>query len=120
MEEKTNYDLHFEELMQNPEFKKAYDDLGPVYELIKAIVGYRIDHGLSQKELAEKIGTKQSAISRFETSMKMPSMSFVQKIVKALDLELDFNIQPKGNKKTWEKRDEVYSYAAVSGSKDEL
>ena len=87
MKTKTNYDLHKEELMQNPEFIKAYDDLGPVYKLIREIVAYRIEHGISQKELADRIGTKQSSISRFEKAMKMPSLSFLNQITEALGLK---------------------------------
>lgn len=92
---KNNVDLHFEELMQNPEFKKAYDDLGPVYKLIREIVAYRIKHGISQKELANRIGTKQSSISRFETAMKMPSLSFLNQITDALGLKWEINFNSK-------------------------
>ncbi|NHZ87034.1 MAG: helix-turn-helix domain-containing protein [Planctomycetia bacterium] len=92
---KTNYNQYREKLMHDPEFKKAYDELGPVYELIRAIIRYRIEHGISQKELADKIGTKQSSISRFESTAQMPSFSFIKKIVDALDLELEFHIHPR-------------------------
>jgi len=95
MKTKTNYDLHKEELMQNPEFKKAYDELGPVYKLIREIVTYRIEHGISQKELADRIGTKQSSISRFERTMKMPSLSFLNQITEALGLDWEINFTPK-------------------------
>lgn len=92
---KTNVDLHFEKLLENPEFKKAYDDLRPVYKLIREIVAYRIEHGISQKELAERIGTKQSSISRFEKAMKMPSLSFLNQITEALGLDWEINFIPK-------------------------
>jgi len=94
---KTNVDLHFEKLMQDPEFKKEYDELEPVYKLVRGIVMYRIEMGLTQKELAEKIGTKQSSISRFETAMKMPSISFLNQITKALGLKWDIHFSPQTN-----------------------
>jgi len=92
---KTNVDLHKEKLLQNPEFKNAYDELGPVYNLIKEIVSFRIQQGITQKELADRIGTKQSSISRFEKSMKMPSISFLTQITNALGLEWDFHLHHK-------------------------
>lgn len=95
MKKKTNVDLHKERLFQNAEFKQAYDELGPVYNLIKEIVAFRIQQGITQKELADKIGTKQSSISRFEKSMKMPSISFLTQITNALGLEWDFRISHK-------------------------
>ncbi|MBC8322140.1 MAG: helix-turn-helix transcriptional regulator [Candidatus Marinimicrobia bacterium] len=95
MKKKTNVDLHKEKLLKNAEFKQAYADLGPVYQLVREIVAYRIEQGITQKELAEKIGTKQSSISRFEKAMKMPSISFLSQITNALGLEWEFNIHPK-------------------------
>jgi ribosome-binding protein aMBF1 (putative translation factor) len=95
MKKKTNVDLHKERLLQNPEFKQAYHELGPVYKLIREIVAFRIAQGMTQKELAEKIGTKQSSISRFEKAMKLPSISFLSQITEALGLEWEFTIHPK-------------------------
>ena len=95
MKQKTNVDLHKKKLLKNAEFKQAYDDLGPVYKLVREIVTFRIDQGITQKELAEKIGTKQSSISRYEKAMKMPSISFLSQITNALGLEWEFNIYQK-------------------------
>ncbi|MFQ6609967.1 MAG: helix-turn-helix domain-containing protein [Fidelibacterota bacterium] len=81
--------------MRDPDFKRAYDDLSPVYQLIREIVAYRIAQGITQKELAEQIGTKQSPISRFETSMKMPSISFLNQITNALRLKWEIRISQK-------------------------
>ncbi len=95
MKKKTNVDLHKERLLQDPAFRQAYDELGPVYKLIREIVAFRIAQGMTQKELAEIIGTKQSSISRFEKAMKMPSISFLSQITNALELEWEFNIRQK-------------------------
>ncbi|MBC8215454.1 MAG: helix-turn-helix transcriptional regulator [Candidatus Marinimicrobia bacterium] len=95
MKKKTNVELHKERLLQKAEFKQAYNELGPVYKLIREIVAFRIAQGMTQKELAEKIGTKQSSISRFEKAMKMPSISFLSQITNALGLEWEFNIHTK-------------------------
>ena len=96
-DQKTNFDIYKEKLMQDPEFKKAYDELDPVYKLIREIVTYRIEQGISQKELAERIGTKQSSISRFETAMKMPSISFLNQITQALGLDWEIRFFPRTN-----------------------
>ncbi len=95
LKKKTNVEIHKEKLLKNPEFKQAYDELGPVYNLIKEIVAFRIQQGITQKELADKIGTKQSSISRFEKSMKMPSISFLTQITNALGLEWEFRVGHK-------------------------
>ena len=45
-----------------------------MYEIKKQIIRYRIENNLTQKELADKIGTKQSAISRLENDDYNPSV----------------------------------------------
>ena len=77
-----------QELLQDPEMKAEYDRLAPEYEAISAIIRKRIEKNLSQKELAQKVGTKQSAISRLESGNANPSLKFLQKIATALDTKL--------------------------------
>ena len=51
---------------ENPAVKAEYDQLGPQYEAIRAAIASRKSAGLTQKQLAEKMGTAQANISRFE------------------------------------------------------
>lgn len=82
-----------EELFESEEVKEEYDKLNVIYEIKKQIIRYRIENDLTQKDLADKIGTKQSAISRLENDDYNPSVEFLDKIAKALDkkLEIRFN-----------------------------
>ncbi len=74
--------------MKDPEFKKAYDDLELEFTLIRAILEQRERRGITQKQLAEKVGTKQSAIARFESGNANPTLAFVKRLSDALDLTL--------------------------------
>jgi len=76
------------DLMKRPGFKKAYDDLAVEYALISAIIDRRETKGMTQEKLAEKVGTKQSAIARFESGRSNPTLAFVKKLSEALDLKL--------------------------------
>ena len=58
-------------------------------EHFRQIFEKRLQKGLTQKELAQKIGTKQSAISRLESGKANPSLLFLQKIAKALHSNLE-------------------------------
>jgi len=82
-----------EELFESEDVKEEYDKLNVIYEIKKQIIRYRIENDLTQKELADKIGTKQSAISRLENDDYNPSVEFLDKVAKALDkkLEIRFN-----------------------------
>lgn len=83
-----NYQL---EIGQNPEYQKAADDLKLVFAFGDAILRARLDKGWSQTELARRVGTKQANISRIETGLGNPTLSLVDKICNALQIELRFH-----------------------------
>lgn len=74
--------------MKDPEFKKAYDELEFEFQLIRALIDARAKKGLTQEKLARLLGTKQSAIARFETGNANPRLSFMKKLTRALDVKL--------------------------------
>ncbi len=63
---KTNADLHFEELSKTLEFRAEYALLNLSATLANQIRSRREKLGWSQRQLAEKLGTKQAQISRLE------------------------------------------------------
>ena len=72
----------------DPELYDAYRVLAPEYELIKQIIQARAEQNLTQQELAERIGIKQSNISRLESGHYNPSLDFLKKIAGGLGKEL--------------------------------
>jgi len=93
--EKKTYKQFKRELLKNKKIRDAYENLGPEFAVITMIIKERIKKGLSQKELARKIGTKQSAISRLESGTYNPSLSFLQKVSEALDARLKISLVKK-------------------------
>ena len=81
------------ELLSDPETKKEYDRLAPRYAVISNLIEARLKRGLTQGELAEKIGTKQSAIARLKGGDVNPSLEFLQKIAQALGSKLIIQVQ---------------------------
>lgn len=80
-------------ILKDPKVKEYYRNLGPGYALIEQVIESRLKKGLSQRELAKKVGTKQSAISRFESGNYNPSLGFLIKISKALDSSLCISME---------------------------
>lgn len=80
------------ELLSDPKVKAEYDRLGPQYDLIRQVLDARIKKKISQKQLAQKIGTKQSAIARFEGGNTNPTLSFIQKLASALKTPIKITI----------------------------
>ncbi|MFA6808313.1 MAG: helix-turn-helix transcriptional regulator [Eubacteriales bacterium] len=88
-----NHDQVKKQLLQNPEVQKGYEELKVLYDIKREIIRLRLEQGLSQKELADKINTKQSAISRLESGEYNPSIEFLTKVANALGKELQINFQ---------------------------
>ena len=75
--------------LSDPKFKAEYEKLQPEFALIRAMIDSRIHSGLTQEDLAEKIGTKQSVISRLERGHGNPTVSFLKKMADAFSLRLE-------------------------------
>lgn len=76
------------ELNRDPDFVEAVKDIQPEFEIINQIIKARMEQNLSQADLAERVGTKQSNISRLENGNANPSLQFLKKLAKGLGKEL--------------------------------
>ena len=83
-----DFETHKKLLMKNPKFRKAYEESRLEYEIARAVIRARIEKGLTQKQLAEKLNTKQSVISRVESANTTPSLSFLKRLAQALNTSL--------------------------------
>lgn len=81
------------ELLSDPDVKKYYDDLVPEYNLIQSVIDKRLKKKMSQAQLAKKMGTGQSAISRLESGGGNPSFKFLQKVAQALGAKLSISLR---------------------------
>lgn len=77
------------ESLKNPKIKAEYEKLQPEFAMIQAVIDARVKKGVTQKELAEKIGTKQSVISRLESGRANPTINFLKKLAQALNSRLE-------------------------------
>ena len=88
-----NFREHLNEQMKNPNFAREYNALGPEYEIIRQIIKARAEQNITQKELANKIGIKQSNISRLESGNYNPSLDFLQKVAEGLGKQLHIELR---------------------------
>lgn len=75
-------------LLKNPKFRKLYEESRIEYEIARTIIRARIKKGLTQKQLADKLHTRQSVISRVEGANTTPSISFLKRLATALNTTL--------------------------------
>lgn len=81
------------ELLSDPETKKEYDKLAPRYAVVSQLISARLKKGMTQEELAKKVGTKQSAIARLESGSINPTLAFLEKLVSALGSKLIIQVR---------------------------
>ena len=84
----SNYRDLKKRLLKNKDIRKEYDRLRPEYELLDKIIFLRLKHKMTQKQLAKKLNTKQSAISRLEKGMINPTVTFLGKLASAFGKKL--------------------------------
>lgn len=82
------------ELLQDQVTKKEYDRLAPRYAIISELIAARLKQRITQKQLAEKIGTKQSVISRLESGNANSSLAFLEKIASVIGYKLSVHLHP--------------------------
>ncbi len=75
-------------LLKNDGVKAEYDQLYPEFRLVESFIEKRLKVGLTQSALAKKIGTKQSAIARFESGSYNPSLGFLKRVAHALGADI--------------------------------
>ncbi|MCR4942223.1 MAG: helix-turn-helix domain-containing protein [Campylobacter sp.] len=76
------------EELKNPEFKKAYEALDDEFETIKMLVKARNEAKLTQAQVAEKMGVKQSAVARIESGVLDIKYSTLLSYIKAVGKKL--------------------------------
>ena len=85
MDDLTN---SLEQWMKDPEFKEEWDKREPEYEIKKQIIEARIASGMTQEQLAEACGIKQSNLSRLENGESNPTLSTLQLLAHGMGKKL--------------------------------
>jgi transcriptional regulator with XRE-family HTH domain len=84
------------QLAEDGEFRKYWERSEPLYGVIKDVLRRRIDLGLSQADLADRMGKKQPSVARFEAgNAENPTLAFLQALADALDMQLSVHLVPK-------------------------
>ncbi|MCI9142696.1 MAG: helix-turn-helix transcriptional regulator [Lachnospiraceae bacterium] len=88
--------ISFEEMkadmLKNKEFRIEYEKLRPRYEAIEQIISARKEQNITQAELAKRVGTQKSNISRLESGNYNPSLDFLAKIAESLGKKISVTL----------------------------
>lgn len=78
----------FKEWRKDPEYVHEYEALEQEFALASVVIGARARAGLTQAELAERMGTSQSAVARLESGKARPSVATLEKLAEATGSKL--------------------------------
>ena len=90
-----NLNTFLEEQKNNPEFVKAYEEIQPELDVIRAIIDARTSRNLKQKQLAELTGIHQSDISKLENGTRNPTINLLKRLAEGMDMVLKIEFVPK-------------------------
>lgn len=96
--------------LKKPKVKEAYEALGPEFELLRQILSARSNAGLSQADVAERMGTHAPAITRLESALSTgkhsPSIDTLKRYAQAVGCELQIKLVPDAQQTAQRRRAE--------------
>lgn len=88
-----DFKTHDKIMMKDPVFRKAWEKTRVEYEVARALVSARIKNKMTQTQLAKRMKTRQSVISRVENAQTKPTLSFMQRLADALGGKLRVSLE---------------------------
>jgi len=96
MNQRTNFDEYLEDQLKDPVFAARFKKAGEAWDVALQLASLRKESGLSQKELARRLGTSQQQISRLESpSYEGHSLSMLRRVAEVLGATLHVEILRK-------------------------
>jgi len=82
-----------QKLLKTPKFRAEYEKRDLAREIARLIIQVRVIRGITQEKLAKMIKSKQPSIARLENGNSLPSLSFLNKIAKAFNTNVNLTFE---------------------------
>lgn len=79
-------------LLSDPKYKKAYTELEDEFVIAKELIQARTNANLTQKQIAERMGTTQSVVARIESGNPLPSLKSLIRYAVAVNSRIDLKL----------------------------
>jgi len=97
----VKYEDFLEEQLSDAGFRNEYNEIEEQFTIAMEVIALRQKHNLTQKELAERVGTSQPAIARLESgNYRNLSLSFLRRIAEALNAVPEVHIRSREAQRT--------------------
>ncbi len=94
MSELRNAEDLAQEELRDPEVRREYDRTAFANAVAIRVIGYRVEHGLSQSALARKLGIRQPTVARLEAGEHEPSLGTLARLARGLGIDFSIEITP--------------------------
>jgi transcriptional regulator with XRE-family HTH domain len=81
-------------MVEDPAYRAEYDALADEFALVEELIKARAHSGLTQEEIARRMGTTQSVVARLESGKSMPSTRTLKKYAEATGTRLIIRFEP--------------------------
>ncbi len=97
-EEGADFEAYVQQQLRDPEFARHFAEASERMEIALQIIKLREAHGLTQAQLAERVGTSQQTISRLENpGYQGHSLRTLRRIADALDARIEVRVVPNAS-----------------------
>ena len=86
----SDFEKHLAKQIKDSEFAAAYDELEAQYAFARQVIAVRLAAGITQAELAQRVGTSQANISKLGTLN--PSFDMARRVAVGLGKRLNITI----------------------------
>lgn len=80
--------------MKDREYRAAFEDMKPEFELARTLIEARAEAGLTQKQVAAKMKTSQAAVARLESGRGKPSTTSLERYAAVVGKRLKISLEP--------------------------
>ena len=78
--------------LTRPEYRAEWERTRLAHEVAMRVIAYRVEHDLTQTELARVLGMRQPHIARLEAGEHEPSLATLSRLARVLDMEFHIDI----------------------------
>ncbi len=88
------FEYHAEKMHESPEYKAAYEALETEFSVADALIRARVEMGLTQADVAARLGGTQPAIARMESGKNI-SLKSVARYARAIGRPITLEVMPE-------------------------
>jgi transcriptional regulator with XRE-family HTH domain len=94
----TTHEQLLESELGDPNVRAEWERTTLARAVALQVVGYRGQHRLTQKALAERLGMKQPQVARLESGEHNPSIDTLARLAGVMEIEFNIDIRPHGRR----------------------